>query len=290
MERDDVKRRRIMELAIVERVKQGLPLQKDALAYLINHFDLESLNRFCSTSWTMQQFCKENQVWRKKFARLFPTLLDYWDRLIGVLGDDAKEHRLLMSFLILLNGLYIPHPDERIEVNFFNPENTANSLYFHVVKYDGYFKVDREKIIAYGKDGVILTDDYLYTQESKTFPLLFRNVSDLDANEREWYGFSLDDSDEEEIFLELNRGFPGDDAILVIYTILRIGYRRQFVDDEDDDIPWNNFKKIVAPIGNCAHCATPKAKTVCGLCEQVAYCGQKCADKHWKNHNCAATK
>lgn len=34
MERDDVKRRRKKE-EIVERVKQGLPLQKDALADLI---------------------------------------------------------------------------------------------------------------------------------------------------------------------------------------------------------------------------------------------------------------
>ena len=74
MERDDVKRRRIMELAIVERVRQGLPLTKDAMNYLINQFDLESLNRLCSTSWTMQEFCKENQVWRKKFFKHFSTL------------------------------------------------------------------------------------------------------------------------------------------------------------------------------------------------------------------------
>jgi hypothetical protein len=92
MERgDDRKKRRVMEMVIVERVKQGLPLQKDALEYLIAYFNLDSLNNFCSTSWTMQQFCHNNQIWRKKFARHIPgpghwlqtikreQWLHYWD-------------------------------------------------------------------------------------------------------------------------------------------------------------------------------------------------------------------
>jgi hypothetical protein len=48
-----------------------------------------------------------------------------------------------------------------------------------------------------------------------------------------------------------------------------------------------NDRRIRAVCGNaCAQCATPKAKTVCGACQKIAYCGQTCANAHWQEHNC----
>jgi hypothetical protein len=286
MERDDTKRRRRhgMELAIVTRVQQGLPLRRDEMTYLVDFFDFESLNRFCSTSWSMQQFCKNNQVWRRKFTRLFPTLLSYWDRLIGALGDDPKEYRLLMSFLVLFNGSQIPDHHE-IEVILFRPESIIDTLEFDVVQVDHYFKVVRGQIQAFHKY-LILTDRYLYSEDARNFPLLLRTVGDLTSEKKGYYEYFEGEEDDDVVFVELIQTFPGDDAIFVIYAMLGMGYKRVYVHEEDDDIPFNEFKKIVAHIGACAHCTAPKPKNVCGLCSKVAYCNQQCADRHWRKHNC----
>jgi hypothetical protein len=68
------------------------------------------------------------------------------------------------------------------------------------------------------------------------------------------------------------------DAVTIVYKFIGHGYLPQGFD----------FKTITARIGAaaCAHCATPKPKTVCGSCEVAAYCGQQCADAHWQEHGC----
>lgn len=52
------------------------------------------------------------------------------------------------------------------------------------------------------------------------------------------------------------------------------------------DYEWRDFEGGQTFIAGCAQCLSPSPKSVCGLCKIVAYCGQECADAHWKKHLC----
>lgn len=290
MERDDVKRRRIMELAIVERVKQGLPLQKDALAYLINHFDLESLNRFCSTSWTMQQFCKENQVWRKKFQRHLPGVgnwlssitqdqwIHYWNFLSSTRCPD--QYRLLVAFLSVFRKItsfinWKVDVDFHLDIDFGSQDYLERILDSPIVIEDeiGFvvpivLSCTVEAMDENGEMGDV------YFEEDAVDIL---DVTDEMGWKTEFYDYDHSNSQIQEMAIIIPNNVPRD-AVTIAYKLIGLGYF------PDNFI----FKSITAQIGACVQCERPKAKTVCGLCEQVAYCGQECANKHWENHDCAA--
>lgn len=52
------------------------------------------------------------------------------------------------------------------------------------------------------------------------------------------------------------------------------------------DYEWMDFGEAQTFIAGCAQCLAPKPKSLCGLCSQVAYCDQDCANAHWERHLC----
>jgi hypothetical protein len=296
MERgDDRKKRRVMELAIVERVKQGLPLQKDALEYLIAYFNLDSLNNFCRTSWTMQQFCENNQIWRKKFARHIPTpgsgnwlesitraqWLHYWDFLSTT--RCLNQYRLLVAFLSVFRH-YQKYSNPETDVTFYLDIEFGDRDYLDRIRdYPIYVENEIGFIVP-----IVLSCSFDHFDENMTFRS-FSQEDVVDAvmvvEEMGWaskfYPFKEEDDDAFSAPPGLDIILPRDvtfDAVTIVYKFIGKGYLPQGLE----------FKTITARIGAaaCAHCATPKAKTVCGSCQKIAYCGQTCAQAHWQEHNC----
>lgn len=45
-------------------------------------------------------------------------------------------------------------------------------------------------------------------------------------------------------------------------------------------------QRINSRLIGCAACSAPAPRSKCSACGQAKYCGQACADAHWKEHNC----
>jgi hypothetical protein len=65
-------------------------------------------------------------------------------------------------------------------------------------------------------------------------------------------------------------------------------YQRYLQELQDEEWRRLDYFDVAGKIGTapiCAQCDQQKpAMFVCGHCSQVVYCGQKCADAHWKKH------
>jgi hypothetical protein len=296
MERDDTKRRRVTELAIEEKINQDLPLSADEMAYLINFFNLESLNRFCSTSWYARNFCIESQVWRKKFIKHIPNFgpnhwlasitpvqwIKYWDFLSST--RCKEQYRLLVAFLTLFQ-----HTSSMISIQMQNRKCSVEfslSIEFGDFEYlERIFdaRLNLEKQIGFpvpmifssfvyqtGDEGIL--EDVFF--EENTSPEIIETLDSLGWDYE--FGEYFEEDDE---MVEMSINIPLDvphDAVTVIFDFIGFGYT----------MPNFEFKTITSQIKGCAACATPKPKTICGNCEQVAYCNQECADAHWEKHKC----
>jgi hypothetical protein len=277
-----------MELAVVEKINQDLPLNADEMAYLINFFNLESLNRFCSTSWYARNFCSESQVWRKKFRR--HLLLDirpgsqlsiitekqwlhYWDYLAN--GRCPNQYRLLVAFLTLFHsGVIIELINNTGDISFnldtiFGPDQLVEE------EYDAHIPIEEGigLLTPFVANVSVTIDGQDAYHDHKDILEVVEIIEELG-----WYS-ELEDEDIPPEDQPLDISIPSNssrDAVTIIYNFLDLGYKMVDFD----------FRRVVAQIGACAACATPKPKTICGACGAVPYCGQKCANAHWEKHNC----
>jgi hypothetical protein len=116
--------------------------------------------------------------------------------------------------------------------------------------------------------------DYVYPADDIRYYIDHRVLTDLK------YSHFFPKPDEFEVFddedyamqIELSEKL-WNDAIYAIYILQSRGYTMIGSDSPPTRI-------------ECAACNLPNPKTVCGCCEQIAYCGQKCADIHWNMHKC----
>lgn len=74
----------------MSRVCQKLPLPKDLwIQILIKYLDSHALHHLYDTSWSMREFFRQNQIWRKCVLQT-----DYWDHC----GLTDDPYRLLLAF------------------------------------------------------------------------------------------------------------------------------------------------------------------------------------------------
>lgn len=213
----------------------------------------------------MRDFCKANQIWRKKFQRHLPRAdswlgsvtsdqwLQYWDFLSST--RCPEQYRLLVAFLSVFN--------QKIEYTY-ETKNVSIRLFLDL-EFEFRSRKTREldKIIEFVPP----------TIPKCTFVQFLDNeietVKDVknDIRRMKWHVayYRYDrNADEEEWEAFIPHKVP-DDAVSIIYKLIGMGY-----------IPEDfQFKTITAHIGSaCATCNAIGPKTVCGNCEQVLYCNQ----------------
>jgi hypothetical protein len=289
MERGIKKRRRARELAIVERIRQNIPLNDDEMNYMINFFDLESLNQLCTTSWTMQEFCKSNQVWKQKFKKLIPIFdryhtlfaitrnewIEYWD----VLSKDFQNgYRLLVAFLTTWEFPDTGDPQDMRIID--DAKNNGNLFSFNSQLGIGKWAKFSVPIIYDMRLRLFILGYFRFRFDNDNW--MYRDTLIRCKKVVESLGWKIE-------FIDLNKDLEAGvplwkilptenalhDMVPIVYLLLGARYLHNGTD----------FKKITTQIG-CDYCASPNPQTICGKCEQVTYCNQQCADSHWETHNC----
>jgi hypothetical protein len=294
----DKKRQRDEALAetLLEQAKKGLPLSRDALLHMTTFLDWEALRNFCNVNDEMRKFCDVNQVWKKKFIRHIPNFgpnhwlasitpvqwIKYWDFLSST--RCKEQYRLLVAFLTLFQ-----HTSSMLSIQM---QNRKGSVQFSLSIEFGDFeylerifdaRLNLGKQIGFpvpmifssfvyqtGDEGIL--EDVFF--EEDTSPEIIETLDSLGWDYE--FGEYIEEDDE---MVEMSINIPMDvphDAVTVIFDFIGFGYT----------MPNFEFKTITSQIKGCAACATPKPKTICGNCEQVAYCNQECADADWKKHKC----
>lgn len=277
MERKDVKRLR-MEIEIVERVHQRLPLTHDAMTYLLNYFDLRSLNRMSRTSGMMQEFFTQNQIWRRKFLKLLlevpnddiydtmntiPTerWIPYWDMLAN--GHCPVQYRLLIAFLFVFRN-----QNSESEITLFRNNLSINfSTEFHTIGNASFPIVHARNLFpAINGEGIEEDDD-------KSVSEFLSQITKLN------WEFSYDHNTSSDTLGDMIFEIPiyiWSDAVTVVYQLLSLGF----------NLPeFAEYASIETKI-ECAQCEMPAPKTVCSSCKTTLYCNQECADAHWNLHQC----
>lgn len=297
MERGDVKRRRrAMEAKIVDRIEQNLPLTRDAMEYLLRDFDLRSLNRMQSSSNIVKEFFASNEIWRKKFLKLISRVdlasnplktslqwLAYWDEM-HTQENCPNGYRLLVAFLILFDfiggrGFIWMSNEDRYQAS-----AVAIDVEFILIDKD-----TRRAVVRNGMLNPMIEDEiaggYIrwgpHFDSSESFDEFTSQMNSIGwrvALENRTYWFKRVD------------GEKYVDVVKLLYDLL--GIRAYPIQYPDAGVVFNESKSRYGYFGinsECAHCAAPNPQGICGLCDQVMYCNQKCANSHWADHKCDTT-
>lgn len=293
----DKKRQRDETLAetLLEQAKKGLLLSRDVLMHMTTFLDWEALRNFCNVNDEMRKFCSANQVWKRKFVRQVSLLppqsqllsyitreqwIKYWDFLaesrcpsLDILfaafvtlfdnGAGSGDKNLRENILVLRNAAF------QFNLTFQDTREKAKPHF-----YGAYFSNDIEERIGFFAPVVV--GCFVRKKHGNNLVLIYRQ-EDASEIERLMYILRWEMIFDYDALDYMTVAIKPLDAVTVIYKFFEFGY-----------LPLrSNFKTVTSSIEPiCAHCTSPTPLTVCGACEAVPYCGQKCANAHWEKHNC----
>lgn len=294
MESEEAKRRRI-EIEIVERVRQGLPLTNDAMTYLLNKFDLESLNRMYRTSWTMRNFFETYQIWRRKFLKLvaewvspdqpqIETLeeaqgwIDYWDYLV----PNHNPYQLLAAFVIVHSSASSNQNEIVLFKRFPNFRHICGVKFttIPVSRRYGNDIVPRLSTMVLhpfiGADQRFVDDFYNYGSQVVSFQEQLKTFGDITSSDKvdDW-GFERPFNPNVPLgHVIIHISLIHSDSVELVYQLLALGYRPP----ESQD-----FRRVETEL--CGYCLSSNISSKCGVSDcNVKYCNQNCADAHWSSH------